>query len=416
MHNRRHFLDYEHETRARVQRWLLSVGVALAAMVSAADSITIDGTTHDGVYIRESEAFYYVQLPAAGKVISVRKAAVPPEDVHISKDRAELLEQWKAKRRKTGPGRGAKAGASAWERRHERLRNVLDAPRNLRDSTQGEPQTKPNPLPAVGNRSNESKRLKPVFISKTGTVIFTNRPERYRDQREYVEVRLRFEQIAVPERYRPSRGKTSTAATYTAAIVEDLAKHYARQYALDPNLVLAVISQESNFALHARSPAGACGLMQLMPATAAEMGVTDIFDPAENIAAGTQYLAKMLRLFNDDTALALAGYNVGPATVKKHRGIPPFPETQHYVQRVKQLYQDYAAGKGPVGYVTGAPRPMLDRSHEGKAPYLVQFKNGWTQPAEEVAESDDFYFVTFANRTTQIRKSYVRLIKGPAQG
>lgn len=115
----------------------------------------------------------------------------------------------------------------------------------------------------------------------------------------------------------------------------------ARQFALDPALVRAVIHAESGFNARARSPQGAVGLMQLMPGTARMLGVTDALVPGHNIRGGVQYLAGLLQRFKNDVALATAAYNAGPEAVQKYAGIPPYAETQVYVQRVKILYQRY---------------------------------------------------------------------------
>lgn len=114
----------------------------------------------------------------------------------------------------------------------------------------------------------------------------------------------------------------------------------AAKYGVDKNLIKAVIVAESGGRSNAVSKAGARGLMQLMPATARGLGVTDSFDPKQNIEGGTKYLKSLLDRFSDIKS-AIAAYNAGPGAVRKYGGIPPYSETQRYVSRVIGLYEDY---------------------------------------------------------------------------
>jgi soluble lytic murein transglycosylase-like protein len=130
---------------------------------------------------------------------------------------------------------------------------------------------------------------------------------------------------------------------------EEIAKNAAREkidrsiqtaavkYNLPPRLIRGVIQAESDFQPNAVSSAGAKGLMQLMPGTASDLGVTSPFDIDQNIDGGSRYLKKMLDMFHGDIKKALAAYNAGPGTVKRYQGIPPYRETIHYVRKVLNL-------------------------------------------------------------------------------
>lgn len=119
--------------------------------------------------------------------------------------------------------------------------------------------------------------------------------------------------------------------------IEKAIRTAAEKYNVPAGLVRSVIRCESNFDAAALSPAGAQGLMQLMPATARDLGVTDPFDIDQNVDGGTRYLAQMLDRFNGDIELALAAYNAGPGTVSRYGGVPPYRETQAYVKKVMAL-------------------------------------------------------------------------------
>lgn len=107
---------------------------------------------------------------------------------------------------------------------------------------------------------------------------------------------------------------------------------------IDPDLLASIVRQESGGNPNAVSRAGALGLMQLMPGTAADLRVADVRIPAQNVAAGTSYLDALLMYYHDDLAKALAAYNAGPAAVDRYHGIPPYPETRQYVARVIHEY------------------------------------------------------------------------------
>jgi hypothetical protein len=196
-------------------------------------------------------------------------------------------------------------------------------------------------------------------------------------------------------------------------------KKYAQRYNLNENLVFAVIKAESNGNSRAVSPAGACGLMQLMPGTAAEMGVTDIFDPAQNIAGGTQYLSKMMGLFNNDVKLALAGYNAGPNNVIKHKGVPPFNETRNYIRNVVAYWKRFEGGASPEkgqllaranNIQSGPSVPAV--SFDAKR-IMVHFHSGLKQPADKIEDKEPYYYIHFGQRTYPVRKELVEKIVEP---
>jgi hypothetical protein len=132
---------------------------------------------------------------------------------------------------------------------------------------------------------------------------------------------------------------------------------------LDPDFVSSVIRAESNFKTHAVSKKGAQGLMQLMPSTAAQLGVADAFDPKANVEAGTAHLSALLDLYNNDPIRALAAYNAGAHRVKQYNGVPPYRETRDYINKIvrdfnaKKRAQMKAAPAANVSTATKATSP-----------------------------------------------------------
>lgn len=137
---------------------------------------------------------------------------------------------------------------------------------------------------------------------------------------------------------------TRAPVSKRAEAYEDLIVRNATEQNISADLVRAVIQAESAFNPLARSIKGAMGLMQLMPATARELGVTNAYDPSENIRGGVAYLKQLLNRYNFNLELALAAYNAGPGAVERYGAVPPFRETRNYVHKVR----DKATGSVPV--------------------------------------------------------------------
>ncbi|MBI4644675.1 MAG: lytic transglycosylase domain-containing protein [Deltaproteobacteria bacterium] len=148
--------------------------------------------------------------------------------------------------------------------------------------------------------------------------------------------------------------------------LERLISKYSQQYRVDPSLIRAVMRHESGYNSQAVSPKGAQGLMQLMPGTAALMGVQDPFDPEQNIAGGVGYLRRCLDRFQHNVPLAVAAYNAGPEAVAKYHTIPPYSETQSFVQNVLGTYQ--ASGAAPAASAAAASGKGKPKAKAAQAP------------------------------------------------
>ncbi|MCU0833793.1 MAG: lytic transglycosylase domain-containing protein [Chromatiaceae bacterium] len=180
------------------------------------------------------------------------------------------------------------------------------------------------------------------YVDADGMIYFSDQPltgtkyrlEWKRETKRVIEEKPRKVVAAGRRRLAPAPGPASARRAHYATLIEST----ARQFNLHPELLHAVVRTESAYNPSAVSSAGAVGLMQLMPATAARYGVSDIWDPGQNLRGGARYLRDLLNLFEHDLRLALAAYNAGEGAVIRHgRQIPPYPETQSYVRKVLQL-------------------------------------------------------------------------------
>ncbi len=144
--------------------------------------------------------------------------------------------------------------------------------------------------------------------------------------------------------------------------IDSLARQAGERHNVDPKLIQAVMRQESNYDVFAVSPKGALGLMQLMPGTALQFGVKDIFDPAENVEGGVKFLRHLLDRYDGDHSRTLAAYNAGEAAVDRYKGIPPYPETEDFVERVSRFLapgKDFVAGDEDDGHSGKPLRPRI---------------------------------------------------------
>jgi soluble lytic murein transglycosylase-like protein len=170
--------------------------------------------------------------------------------------------------------------------------------------------------------------------------------------------------------YVPDEVLEEVAVVAPGGDLREIAAAAARRHGLDPELVIAVVSVESGFRPQAVSPKGAQGLMQLMPRTAASLGVADAFDPEQNLDGGARHLGQLLATYEGDIERALAAYNAGAGAVHRHHGVPPYRETRAYVKRVLDRYRAQAA-RSEASAKNGAPAANEagePRAEAGSAP------------------------------------------------
>lgn len=166
----------------------------------------------------------------------------------------------------------------------------------------------------------------------------------------------------------------------------------AIKYNVPVELLKAIGKAESDFRVDAVSKSGAQGIMQLMPKTAEYLGVTDSFDPEQNIMGGTKYIKELLDKYDGDTKLALAAYNAGMNNVKKYGGIPPFEETQNYVVKVtKYMQQNLEAGTATVG-LAGQNRMPVQAAAAGPVQQWIVPPSEQTQKSTEIKDALDLLF------------------------
>lgn len=177
-----------------------------------------------------------------------------------------------------------------------------------------------------------------TYTAADGTVLLSNVPT---DDRYMVLISTSNPPVAAPRAAPVDRGGSDPVRK---ASYDQIVDEAARVSGVESALLHAVISVESHYNPKALSPKGATGLMQLMPQTAKRYGVADSYDPLQNVQGGARYLRDLLRMFDNNTSLALAAYNAGENAVKKHGNrIPPYRETLNYVPRVLDFYQRYQA-------------------------------------------------------------------------
>lgn len=190
--------------------------------------------------------------------------------------------------------------------------------------------------------------FKNIIVALLIVPLFMAVSPAFADIYRYVDAKgkVHFTDTPTHGRWNMYQKERSAAGAGHSSYIEIIRRH-ATSYRLEEALVKAVIKVESDYRPGIVSKKGAQGLMQLIPETARDLKVSDPFDPSENIRGGSEYLRRMLDLFNDDLDLALAAYNSGPSTVQRFGGIPPYDETRDYVKRVKR-YLDYYRQTGAL--------------------------------------------------------------------
>jgi hypothetical protein len=239
-----------------------------------------------------------------------------------------------------------------------------------------------------------------MYKDSNGSTLLTNRKSA---DRSLTKVKVTYYPDSNIHSYRNwGNSEASVLPSYSRNknAFDHIIQQAAQQHGVSEGLIKAVMHTESGFNVNARSPVGAQGLMQLMPATARRFNVSNAYDPHENIMAGAKYLAWLLKRFNGNTTLALAGYNAGEGNVAKYGGVPPFRETQDYVRRVTSRYSNlYASG--------------VSASSSSNAITANNNSNTQSQNAQVIAQSDNY---TASNHQVAANKRPQRQIIMAADG
>ena len=239
-----------------------------------------------------------------------------------------------------------------------------------------------------------------MYKDSNGSTLLTNRKSA---DRSLTKVKVTYYPESNIHSYRNwGNSEASVLPSYSRNknAFDHIIQQAAQQHGVSEGLIKAVMHTESGFNVNARSPVGAQGLMQLMPATARRFNVSNAYDPQENIMAGAKYLAWLLKRFNGNTSLALAGYNAGEGNVAKYGGVPPFRETQDYVRRVTSRYSNlYASG--------------VNASSSNSAITANNNSNTQSQNAQVIAQSENY---TASNHQVAANKRPQRQIIMAADG
>jgi hypothetical protein len=227
-----------------------------------------------------------------------------------------------------------------------------------------------------------------------GTTLLTNKQGRYSHLKVEKKTYYPDSNIHSYSNWGSSESAVLPSYSKNKNAFDSIIRQASQRHGVSEGLIKAVMHTESGFNVHARSPVGAQGLMQLMPATARRFNVSNAYDPHQNIMAGAQYLSWLMKRFNGNTSMALAGYNAGEGNVKKYGGIPPFRETQDYVRRVtSRLNNLYSSGLGQISqanYTTSSNAKIISQSTNYNADQPVQLSV--SHPQRQIIRAADGSF------------------------